>query len=224
MPISTLIINFKNYREVLGTKAIELAVEAERVSRGKNVEIIVCPPSPLLHSVARAVDIAVFSQKLEEGEEGKSTGAVIPESILEAGCRGSLLNHSESRIDLETVGRLVARLRSLKLASCACAETAQEAAAVARFSPDFLAIEPAELIGTGISVSKARPELITESVEQVRGTGFVGRILCGAGIVTADDAAEAKKLGAQGVLVASSIVKAQNWRKKIEELADALVG
>ena len=222
MSISTLIINFKNYKEILGIRSIELASKAEKVSRGKNLEIVVCPPSPVLHSVARAVDIAVFSQKLEEGEEGKSTGALIPESILEAGCRGALLNHSESRIDLETIGRLVARARSLKLASCVCAETAPEAASIAPFSPDLLAIEPAELIGTGISVSSARPELITESVAQARKVGFSGRILCGAGIVTAEDAARAKKLGTQGVLVASSVVKAQNWGKKIEELAEAL--
>jgi triosephosphate isomerase len=222
LPIPTLIINFKNYREILGIKSIELAAEAERVSRGKNLEIVVCPPSPVLHSVARAVDIAVFSQKLEEGEEGKSTGALIPESILEAGCRGALLNHSESPIDLDAIGRLVSKARSLKLVSCVCAETAMEVATIARFSPDFLAVEPAELIGTGISVSKARPELVTESVEQARRAGFSGRMLCGAGIVTGDDAAKAKELGTQGVLVASSVVKAQNWGKKIEELAEAL--
>ena len=222
MPISTLIINFKNYREILGIRSIELAAEAEKVSRGKNLEIVVCPPSPVLHSVARAVDIAVFSQKLEEGDEGKSTGALISESSLEAGCRGALLTHSESRIALETIGRLVARARSLKLTSCVCAETAPEVASIARFSPDLIAIEPAELIGTGISVSKARPELITESVSQARKVGFSGRILCGAGIVTAEDCAMAKKLGTQGVLVASSVVKAQNWGKKMEELAEAL--
>ena len=224
-PVATLIINFKNYREVLGKRSLILAEEAERVSEGRTgVEVIVCPPSPVLQSVAGGVGIAVFSQKLEEGEEGKSTGAMIPESVLEAGCRGSILNHSEARTGVDTIGRLVARARGIGLRICVCAENAEEMVAISRFAPEFLAIEPPELIGTGISVSKARPGLIKDSVEMVRQAGFTGKILCGAGIVTGDDARAAMRLGAEGVLVASSIVKAGAREMKIREIIEALEG
>jgi len=225
--MSTLIINFKNYREVLGNGSLRLAREAERVSKGRSksgVEVIVCPPAPVLQSVAAAVGIAVFSQKMEEAEEGKSTGAIIPESVLEAGCGGSILNHSEARIGMSSIERLVARAQKIGLKCCVCAENVEEVVSISRFSPEFLAIEPPELIGTGISVSKARPELITASVERARHAGFRGRILCGAGIVTGEDARRAMELGAQGVLVASSIVKAEDRARKIEELIEALGG
>jgi len=222
LPHSTLVINFKNYREILGNRSIELAREAEIVAESTGVEIIVAPPLLMIDSVLKAVRIPVFSQRVEEGEEGRSTGAVIPESISEAGCRGSILNHSECRVNLETIGRLLPRMRSLKLETCVCAETAEEVGKIAVLAPEYLAIEPPELIGRGVSVSKARPELVTASIDLARGAGFGGKILCGAGIVTANDVSTAKALGVQGILVASSIVKAPSWREKIRELSEAL--
>jgi len=57
----------------------------------------------------------------------------------------------------------------------------------------------------------------------VRKTGYRGKILCGAGIVSGEDVKKAVELGADGVLVASSIVKAQDWEAKIRELAGSLM-
>jgi triosephosphate isomerase len=222
VPRSTLIINFKNYREILGDRSIELAREAERIAQNTGLEIIVSPPLPMISSVVKAVSIPVFSQRVDEGEEGRSTGAIIPESVSGAGCRGSILNHSECRVNLEVISRLLPRMRSLKLEACVCAKTAEEVAEIAVLAPEYLAIEPPKLIGTGISVSKARPELVAASIDKARSAGFGGKILCGAGIVTASDASAARRLGVQGVLVASSIVRAQSWRQKIQELSEAL--
>ncbi len=85
-----------------------------------------------------------------------------------------------------------------------------------------MAIEPPELIGSGVAVSRARPELVERTVSVVRGTGFRGRILCGAGIVTGEDVEKAVRLGADGVLAASSVVKARDWESKVRELARSL--
>ncbi len=46
----------------------------------------------------------------------------------------------------------------------------------------------------------------------------------GAGIESGSDVSAALSLGTQGVLVASAIVKARNWRDKITELALPLLG
>jgi triosephosphate isomerase len=89
---------------------------------------------------------------------------------------------------------------------------------LARLEPDYIAVEPPELIGSGVAVSKARPELVSRTVSKVKQTGFRGKILCGAGIVSGDDVKKAVELGADGVLVSSSVVKAKDWESKIEEL------
>src|SRR5712692_6973895 len=222
MPPRTFIVNFKNYPEVMGEGSIRLARAATSLSAALGIEMVVSPPTPMLHAVASTVGIPVFAQKAELGEQGKSTGATIPESIKAAGCAGSLLNHSECRIPLDVLAKTVERMRSLGLKSCACAETAKEAVAISAMGPEFLAIEPPELIGTGRAVSKARPGLITETAAALAKAGYSGRLLCGAGIVSGDDVAAAIRLGTQGILVASSVVRAQDWDAKLRELGTAM--
>ena len=91
------------------------------------------------------------------------------------------------------------------------------------FAPEYLAVEPPELIGSGIAVSQARPELLRDTVASARGAGYSGRLLCGAGIVSGEDVRTAVRLGMDGILVASSVVKSKDWRAKVRELAAALL-
>jgi triosephosphate isomerase len=223
MDTPILVINFKNYSEILGESALRLARSAERVSAVMDIHIIVAPPVPSLAAIASSVRIPVISQNVEDSVEGKSTGAVIPEALRAWRCAGSLINHSECRTSLDVIAELVPRMKRSGLTSCVCAESTEELVRVAPLDPEYIAVEPPDLIGTGISVSKARPELISDSVEAARRVGYRGRVLCGAGIVSGDDARAATELGARGILVASSVVKATDWEAKIRELASALL-
>jgi triosephosphate isomerase len=49
-------------------------------------------------------------------------------------------------------------------------------------------------------------------------------VICGAGITDKGDVTKAMELGSQGILVASGIVKATSWEKKITELASGMKG
>ena len=222
MPPRTFIVNFKNYPEVMGEGSVRLAKAAAGLSWEVGIDVVVAPPTPVLYMVAATVKIPVFAQRTELGEQGKSTGHSIPESIKAAGCAGSLLNHSESRIPMDVLRLTVERMKRLGLASCACAETTEEAVEIAALDPEFLAIEPPELIGTGKAVSTARPELLTGTAEALAEAGYKGSLLCGAGIVTGKDVEAAMRLGTQGILVASSVVKAQDWPSKLRELGTAM--
>ncbi len=218
----TIIVNCKNYPEVMGEGSARLARAVRKVSDELGVEGIVAPPTPMVALAASASGAKVYSQAVG-GEGGdKTTGAVIPEAVKAAGATGTLLNHSEARVPPGTLAKLVPRLAVVGLEVCLCAQTSQEAADLALLGPRFVAIEPPELIGSGIAVSKARPELVEETVSAVRGAGFTGGILCGAGIVAGEDVERAVELGADGVLVASSVVKARDWEAKIRELAGSL--
>ncbi|MGA2665222.1 MAG: triose-phosphate isomerase [Nitrososphaerales archaeon] len=218
-----LIINFKNYGEVLGDGALRLARAAESATRDLEVELILAPPVPNLSSIAAAVAVPVFSQGVANQSEGRSTGHVIPEAVRAAGCAGSLINHSESRLPLEALRQLLPRMKGLGLRSCVCGEDAGQVAGFAPLGSEYLAVEPPELIGGGIAVSKARPELLGETSAAARGAGYTGRLLCGAGIVSGEDARAAMELGMDGILVASSVVRSADWRSKVRELASALL-
>jgi len=218
----TFIVNFKNYPEILGEGSVRLAKAAAGLSWEVGIDVVVAPPTPMLNTIASTVKIPVFAQRTELGETGKSTGHSIPESIKAAGCAGSLLNHSESRISMDVLRLTIERMKSLGLTSCACAETTEEAVQIAALNPEFLAIEPPELIGTGRAVSKARPELLTDTADVLAEAGFKGSLLCGAGIVSGEDVEAAMRLGTQGILVASSVVKAKDWPAKLRELGTAM--
>jgi len=211
-----LIINFKNYIEASGDKSLELARAAQEVAVRLDAEIILAPPQPSIAIISRNVTLPVICQHLDDAEVGSSTGFTIAEVAKTYGIFGSLLNHSEHRIDLKTVDNLIKRMRKINLVSFVCAQTPKEVGAIAAFRPDFIAIEPPELIGTGKAVSKENPSIITDSIKAA--SPSESRVICGAGITDMSDVATAIRLGAEGILVASGVVKAANWHDKIEEL------
>ena len=214
------IINFKNYEEIGGSDAIRLAKIASKVAKKHKIEIVVCPPQHLLSEVAK-VPVTVFAQHLDVLNLGSTTGFVIPELAKKSGVVGSLINHSEHRIPPKDIEVLITRLRDLKMRSVVCVRDVKEAETYAKLNPDYIAIEPPELIGSGKAVSKEKPEIIIKSVSAVKNTKNKTRLLCGAGIVSGNDVSRAIELGAKGILVASGIVKAKDWQKIIEEFADA---
>ena len=74
----------------------------------------------------------------------------------------------------------------MNLKTIICASSDDVAESVAAFNPDFIAIEPPELIGGNISVSTAKPEVITNTVKKVNKISKIP-VLCGAGIKTKSD-------------------------------------
>ena len=82
-------------------------------------------------------------------------------------------------------------------------------------SADVIAVEPPELIGGDISVSTARPELISDSVQKISKVP----VLVGAGVKNGADVRIARKLGAVGVLIASGVTKANDPEAVLLDLA-----
>ena len=203
-----LLINFKTYLEATGKRAVELSKKIEAVGENAGVKVGVAPQFCDIERVAASVDIPVFAQHVDSVIPGANTGHVLPESVKAAGADGTLVNHSERPLQLFDIDKAVQLAKQAGLRSVVCAGTARLAAAVALSEPDMVAIEPPELIGTGRAVSKENPEIVTDSVKRVRRVNPSVAILCGAGISTGDDVYAALKLGTNGILVASGVVKA----------------
>jgi len=215
------IINFKNYEEVSGANASKLAKIAEKISKKYKIKIAVVPPQHLLSEIAK-ISIPVLAQHVDVANTGSTTGFIVPEIIKKSNVSGSLINHSEHRISEKEITELVSRLKKLGMISVVCVKDVSEAKKYAKLNPDYIAIEPPELIGTGKAVSKEKPEVITKSVKAVKEAKNSTKLLCGAGIVSGKDVAKAMQLGAKGILVASGIIKAKNWNDIVEEFALAI--
>jgi len=216
-----IIINFKTYSEATGQRAVELAKKAEGVSDETNISISVAPQFADIAAVANAVRIPVFAQHIDPIKPGSYTGHVLAESVKEAGATGTVINHSEKQLKLSDINEAISIAGENDLLSVVCANNPNISAAVATLKPDIIAIEPPELIGTGIPVSKAKPEVVTGTINLVREVNSTVTILCGAGITNGEDVSAALNLGTQGVLVASGIVKAKDPYRVLCEFAEA---
>jgi len=220
--VPIIIVNYKTYSEATGKKAVKLSKIAEEVSIETGVNVSVAPQLADLASVCNAVSIPVFAQHIDPISPGSSTGHVLLESVKEAGAIGTLINHSERRLKLCDIEAIIARTREAGMVSVVCTNNAAVSEAAAALKPDIVSLEPPELIGTGIPVSKSKPEVVTETVVLVKHVNPDVVTLCGAGITKGEDVIAALKLGTKGVLVASGIVKAKDPRKVLMEFAEAI--
>lgn len=216
-----IIVNFKVYIESTGKRGLELAKIAERVSKETSVCIAVAPQAPDIRLIVENTDIPVFAQHIDPVTPGAGTGSILAEAIKEAGAIGTLINHSEKRLTLADIDTCIKRARQVNLISLVCTNTPEVTYAVAALNPDVIAYEPPELIGTGIPVSKAKPEAVTEALKLVEKINPRLPVLCGAGISTGEDVKRALELGTRGVLLASGVVKAKDPYKVLVDMAKA---
>jgi triosephosphate isomerase len=215
--VKMIVLNLKTYRETIDNALFFTDIASEVVAE-TGVRIIVCPPSPYLKDAAERFS-DVFAQHVDPEPPGAHTGTVPAEMLKELSVKGSLVNHSEKRIGMENVKKAVDDLHAVGLESVVCAENPVEAADIAALSPLFVAIEPPELIGSGKSVSTAKPEVITDTVEKMKNSNSKVGVLCGAGVSNKYDVKKALELGTDGVLLASAFVKAKDPKVFLQELA-----
>ena len=216
------VINCKNYEEVSGDKIVKFIKIAEQISKKYKVKIAISPPQHLIGLVANS-SIIILAQHVDDSKVGSTTGFMIPELLKKSKVKGSLINHSEHRISSKEIEKIVLKLKELKMVSIVCVKDIAEIKKYLKLNPDFIAIEPPELIGSGKAISTEKPELIAKAANIVNNSKNKTKLLCGAGIVSGDDVKKAIELGSKGILVASGIIKAKNWNKIISEFSKALV-
>ncbi|MEM2338181.1 MAG: triose-phosphate isomerase [Candidatus Bathyarchaeia archaeon] len=215
-----ILVNFKTYLEATGENAVKLAKMAEKVSRETQVSICVAPQFTDIAAVAEEVEIPVFAQHIDPIEPGSYTGYVLANAVKEAGAVGTIINHSERQLRLSEIDTAIRIARNNGLVSLVCASNQSISAAVAALKPDIVAVEPPELIGTHVSVSKAKPDVIKATIRLVREVNPTVAVLCGAGVSSGEDVAAALRLGTQGVLVASAVVKAKDQYMILRDFAE----
>lgn len=215
-----LLINLKTYEEAI-ENYLQIAKIAKNVSEEMNANIYIAPSHLTLKEVSKI--LPTFAQSMDPYETGAHTGSITAEEVKKSGAIGVLINHSERRLSASDVKNCVERCSKNGLVSMVCVADEKEAEEYASFNPDFVAIEPPELIGGKVSVSTAKPEVVTNSIKAVKKVSKNVEVVCGAGIKTRQDVERALQLGVVGVLVSSGIVKATNIRDAIVDAAKGLV-
>jgi len=222
MRTPSVVINFKTYAEVDGERCYELIEAVNSVAEETGASIVVCPPMPYLAKVADLSKVPVFAQHIDPIKPGSHTGFVTPESVRAAGAVGTLINHSEHRLKLADIDVCVQRARELDLETIVCTNNLSVSKAAALLGPDYIAVEPPELIGGDVSVTSAKPEIVADTVNGIKALNPDIGVLCGAGVKTGRDVAKAVELGSVGVLLASGITKASDARAALTDLISGL--
>lgn len=212
-----IITNFKVYQSATHNRALDIAKIHDELARETGVNLIVCPQMVDLGIIAKEVDIPVYSQHIDPLVYGSGTGWTLPESVKAHGAMGTLLNHSEHRLEWDTLEESVKRAKDLGLTVVVCAKDPDECEKMNALEPDFIAYEPPELIGGDVSVSTAKPELIKEAVERVN-----CGLIVGAGVKNGEDVRIALELGAVAVLVASGVTKAHLPKEALQDLISGI--
>lgn len=212
-----VVLNLKTYKESQGRNAVRLAQVAERVGEKYHINMIVAVQAIDLKEVASQVKIPVYAQHADPAVVGKSTGSIVPEQLLDINVHGTLLNHSEKKVQIKDLQNTLLRLKELDIKHIVCVANNTEAKKVSSFKivkPDFIAIEPPELIGGDISISSSKPEVIEKAVSACSGIN----VLAGAGIKDNMDVKTALRLGCKGVLLSSHYVRSINPEQFLTEL------
>lgn len=215
-----IFVNYKTYEQGTGQKAIELTKILEGVAHETQIKIIPAVQSSDIKDVVSSTTLEVWSQKIDPYEFGAHTGAIIAEAVLEDGAAGTFLNHSENRFaNFDELAKASDRAKSVGLKTLIFAKDIEELKNITSLSPNFLAYEPPELVGSStVSVSTAKPEIIKEASEIAKLAGIP--LIVGAGIHTKEDIRKSLELGAVGFAVASDILKSTDPRREILELTE----
>ncbi len=220
--VPIIVVNLKAYQVSRGAGALAITRALEDVASETGVAFAVTPNAFDVRLLADGTSVPVLAQSVDAVPEGSHTGHLTPEAAREAGAVGSLVNHSENRLRLADIEHVVERLAQAGLDSIVCTNNATVSRAAAAVRPTFVAVEPPELIGGDVSVSTARPEVISESVAMVKAVDPGVRVLCGAGVKTGQDIRRSLELGAEGVLLASGVALAKDVRAVALDLASGV--
>ena len=206
-----------------GKDAVELAKAADRISEKYGVTIFFTPQYVDIPKIAQETNrLLIFVQHLDSVEIGRGNGSVLAEAVKEAGAHGAFLNHVEKRLTLSEIDKTIKRADEVGLVSLVCADSPEQAGAIAHLRPNIILAEPPDLIGTDGAVGKEDGGFISKSIDMVKSIDSRIVVLCSAGIRTSDDVADIIRTGVGGTGSTSGVLKAKDPVGKLEEMIKAL--
>jgi len=217
-----IIVNLKTYEEGYGADGFELCKIMEEISIEHNVNLAAAVSAIDLVDYADNLKIPIFAQHVDGVNYGSNTGSILPEAVRYSGAVGTLVNHAECQMSWKKIEKTINRCKELDLTTILCTADIESSEKGSHLNPDMLAVEPPELIGGDISVSTAKPEIISDTVEVVKKINSNISVLCGAGVKNQEDVSKAISLGSEGILLASGVVKSTEPRKVLLDLIKGL--
>ena len=203
-----------------GTKILDFAKVADKASERYGVSVIFTPQYTDIPILAKATkNLLIFAQHIDSLSEGRGLGSVLPEAVKDAGAVGVMLNHSEKRLSLAELNKTIKRADGIGLATIVCADTVEEAMAIAHLRPNIIAVEQPDSIGIG-KISDMN--YLNKAIHAVHSVDSSIQVLTAAGIHSGKDVYNIVRSGASATGSSSGIFQAKDPSNMIEEMLCAV--
>jgi len=203
-----------------GERMLKLAKAADIASQKYDVRIILTPQYTDIYRLAQETEhVLIFAQHMDSLPVGRGLGSVLPEAVKAAGAVGVMLNHVEKPMSIAELNKTIKRADEVGLVSIVCADTIEEAMAIAHFSPNIIVAEPTQLIGTG---QPSDEKYIRETTAAIKKINPEIQVLQGAGISNGQDVYNVIKAGADATGTTSGIMKAPDPEAMLDEMIHAV--
>ena len=212
------VVNPKSY--TYGSALRKLAQKTDELCERYNFQCLftaqlidlawVCENCPHLIPTAQAMESLV---------PGRGMGHILPEALAEAGVQACFLNHAENPLTLHELAKTIVRARKLGILTCVCADSVEEAQAIAQLKPDIITCEQNSLIGTGVVADE---DYMKSTAAAIRALSPDTKVLQAAGIHSGENVYDAIKSGADATGGTSGIVAAQDPMAVLDEMFAAL--
>lgn len=212
-------IGTKNY--VYGDEVLRLAIAADKFAEKYDIDVLFTTPYADIRRVAENTkNLIIIAPYMDTLHPGRGMADVLPESLKAAGAHGVVINHCERPMSLPQMKETIKRAREMDFIVFACADTTEEAEALAHLHPDIINPEPSELIGgSGGKVSDL--SFVKRTIDAIKKIDPSIYVEQAAGITTGKQVYDFIMAGSEGAGAASGIINAKDRIATMEEMIAA---
>jgi len=211
-------IGTKNY--IYGDKVLEYALAADRAAERYDVDVLfICPAVEIRRVAESTKHLIVLAPYMDTLRPGRGMADVLPEGLKAAGAQGVVINHCEKPMSLPQMKKTIDRARELDFLVFACADTLDEAMAIAQLHPDIINPEPSAIIGGGNGVSPMA--YVKASIDAIKAVDPSILVEQAAGITNGQQVYDFILAGSGAAGAASGIMNAKDPLAAIDEMVAA---
>ena len=211
-------IGTKNY--IYGDKVLEYAKAADAAAEKYVIDVLFITPAVEIRRVVENTKrLIVLAPYMDTLRPGRGMADILPEGLKAAGAQGVVINHCEKPMSLPQMKATIDRARELDFLVFACADTLDEAKAIAQLHPDIINPEPSEIIGGGNGVSPM--SYVMDSIRAIKAIDNSIMVEQAAGITNGQQVYDFIMAGSEAAGAASGIMNAEDPLAMIDEMIEA---
>ena len=211
-------VGTKNY--VYGDQLLEYAIAADKAAQKYDIDVLfICSPIEIRRVCENTKNLIVLAPYMDTLRPGRGMADILPEGLKAAGAQGVVINHCEKPMSLPQMKATIDRARELDMLVFACADTLDEARAIAQLHPDIINPEPSDIIGGGNGVSPMA--YVKDSIRVIKDIYPDIMVEQAAGITNGQQVYDFIMAGSEAAGAASGIMNAADPIAMIDEMIAA---